>query len=251
MADPSVAPVPAKRPILIVLHQEHSTPGRIGQRLMARGYRLDLRRPRFGDPLPETLAGHSGAVIFGGPMSANDNDDYLRCETEWVGLPLREGAPFLGVCLGAQICARHLGATVAPHPEGRVQLGYYDLRPTEAGRRLIAWPDRVHHFNREGFSLPSGAKLLAEGDIFPNQAFSFGPSAFAIQFHIELTTAMVGRWTGRMGERVKAPDAQAVTDHLAGRALHDWKTARFLEAFIDKWLASDPRDPAPETVAAE
>lgn len=251
MGDPSPAPAPAKRPILIVLHQEHSTPGRIGQRLVARGHRLDLRRPRFGDPLPETLAGHGGAVIFGGPMSANDNDDYLRCETEWIGLPLREGAPFLGVCLGAQIFARHLGATVGPHPEGRVQLGYYDLKPTEAGRNLIAWPDRVHNFNREGFSLADGAKLLAEGDIFPNQAFSFGPSAFAIQFHIELTTAMVGRWTGRMGERTKAPGAQAITDHLTGRALHDWKTARFLEAFIDKWLASDSRDLAPAPVAAE
>src|SRR6187549_305659 len=101
-----------RKPVLIVLHQEHSTPGRVGLRLAARGHGLDIRRPRFGDPLPETLAGHAGAVIFGGPMSANDADDYIRVETEWVRVPLREEAPFLGLCLGAQMMARHLGAEV-------------------------------------------------------------------------------------------------------------------------------------------
>jgi GMP synthase (glutamine-hydrolysing) len=65
-------------PVLIVLHQETSTPGRIGNALRALGHRLDIRRPRFGDPLPKTLDGHAGAVIFGGPMSANDPDDFVR-----------------------------------------------------------------------------------------------------------------------------------------------------------------------------
>jgi len=232
----------AKRPILIVLHQEHSTPGRVGLRLAARGHRLDIRRPRFGDPLPETLAGHAGAIVFGGPMSANDPDDYIRRETEWMKLPLAEGAPFLGLCLGGQMLARHLGGAVGPDPEGRVEIGYYPIRPTEAGRRLLpAWPDRVHHFHREGFSLPAGATLLAEGDVFPNQAFLYGGSAFALQFHIELTTAMVGRWTGRIGERAKLPNAQDRAEHLAGRALHDWKTAAFLDRFLELWLASDRR----------
>jgi GMP synthase (glutamine-hydrolysing) len=242
-----------KLPVLVILHQEHSTPGRVGLRLSARGYRLDIRRPRFGDPLPETLAGHAGAIVFGGPMSANDSDDYIRGETEWIGVPLSEGAPFLGLCLGGQMLARHLGAAVGPDPQGRVEIGYYDIRPTEAGRRLLSpWPDRVHHFHREGFALPAGATLLAEGDIFPNQAFAVGGTAFALQFHIELTMAMVGRWTGRIGERARLPGAQPPGEHLAGRALHDWKTAAFLDRFLDFWLATDLRRgiEADRTVAA-
>lgn len=233
-----------KRPILIVLHQEHSTPGRVGLRLAARGFPLDIRRPRFGDPLPDTLEAHAGAVIFGGPMSANDGDDYIRVETEWVKVPLREAAPLLGLCLGAQMIARHLGAEVTSDPEGRVEIGYYPLRPTVAGRALAAWPDRVHHFHREGFDLPKGAVLLAEGDVFPNQAFAYGSAAFGLQFHIELTTAMVGRWTRRIGEREWKPGTQQAAEHFAGRALHDWKTAAFLEAFIDRWLAADGREGA-------
>jgi GMP synthase (glutamine-hydrolysing) len=232
----------AKRPILVILHQEHSTPGRIGLRLQARGHALDIRRPRFGDPLPDSLAAHAGAVVFGGPMSANDNDEYLARETAWMEVPLSENAPLLGVCLGAQLLARHLGAAVRPDPQGRVEIGYYAIAPTEPGRRLMGWPDKVHQFHREGFDLPLGATLLATGDVFPNQAFAYGACAFAIQFHIELTMAMVGRWTGRIGERAKLPGAQTTAEHLAGRALHDWKTATFLESLLDLWLASDRRE---------
>ena len=108
----------ASKPVLIVLHQEMSTPGRVGHYLQARGISMDIRRPRLGDPLPETLAMHAGAVIFGGPMSANDPDDFIRTEIEWIKVPLREEKPFLGICLGAQMLARQLGATVAFHPEG-------------------------------------------------------------------------------------------------------------------------------------
>jgi len=103
----SVAPAPAALlPVLIVLHQETSTPGRVGNALRALGHTLDIRRPRFGDPLPETLDQHAGAVIFGGPMSANDPDDYVRREIDWIEIPLRENRPFLGICLGAQMLAK-------------------------------------------------------------------------------------------------------------------------------------------------
>ena len=46
-------PTPTRR-ILVVLHQEQSTAGRIGRLLRERGYALDVRRPRFGDALPTT-----------------------------------------------------------------------------------------------------------------------------------------------------------------------------------------------------
>src|SRR6187431_1712450 len=110
--------------VLIVLHQEQSTPGRVGYALRDRGYALDIRRPRFGDPLPSTMAEHAGAIIFGGPMSANDTDDFVHQETDWIGVPLKEGKPFLGICLGAQMMARHLGGTVGQHADGHVEVGY-------------------------------------------------------------------------------------------------------------------------------
>src|SRR5271170_7653036 len=123
--------------ILIILHGEHSTPGRVGNALRQLGYRLDVRRPRFGDSLPPTMAEHAAAIIFGGPMSANDEDDFVRREIDWIGVPLKEEKPFLGICLGAQMCARQLGGRVFKHPHGQAEIGYYPIRPTAAGRAVV------------------------------------------------------------------------------------------------------------------
>ena len=196
------------KPVLIILHQERSTTGRIGRLLSERGLKLDIRRPRCGDPLPETLEAHAGVGIFGGPMSANDRDDYVKKEIEWMEVPLREEKPFFGICLGAQILARALGAKVDFHPEGLVEVGYYPLRPTEAGKKLLEWPDYVYQWHREGFDLPEGAVLLAEGDTFRNQAFQYGRVAFGFQFHSELTHQMMCRWTTRGQARLELPNAR-------------------------------------------
>jgi GMP synthase (glutamine-hydrolysing) len=239
------------RPVLIVLHQETSTPGRVGNALRLLGHPLDVRRPRFGDPLPETLDDHAGAVIFGGPMSANDPDDYVRREIDWIAVPLREDRPFLGICLGAQMLAVQLGARVAPHPEGRAQIGYYPIRPTAAGRAICAdWPDHVYHWHREGFQLPVGSELLAEGSDFPVEAFREGHS-FGFQFHPDVTTAMMHRWTTRGHERLELPGARPCREHFAYRAVHDVAERAWLKHFLDGWLARRPRVAAPEFPLAQ
>jgi GMP synthase (glutamine-hydrolysing) len=226
------------RPVLIVLHQENSTPGRIGNALRAVGYGLDIRRPRFGDALPETLDGHAGAVILGGPMSANDADEYVRREIDWIEVALAEQRPFLGICLGAQMLAKQLGASVAPHPQGLTQIGYYPIRPTDAGRRLFPnWPDQVYHWHREGFELPHGAELIAEGDDFPNQAYRFG-NAFGLQFHPDVTTKMMHCWTAR--GNMDLPGAQPRQAHFSGRDVYDVIERAWLKNFIDDWLALAP-----------
>ena len=237
------APVCAEEtllPVLIVLHQESSSPGRVGNVLRALGYRLDIRRPRFGDPLPDTLEQHAGAVIFGGPMSANDPDDYVRREIDWIEVPLRERRPFLGICLGAQMLAKQLGAAVAPHPQGRAEIGYYPVRPTAAGLALCPdWPGHVYHWHREGFERPSGCELLAEGDDFPVQAVRYG-DAYGLQFHPDVTYAMLHRWTTRGHDRMDTPGARARHHHFADRALHDVAERAWLRHFIARWLAPAP-----------
>jgi GMP synthase (glutamine-hydrolysing) len=241
-------PATGRQPILIVLHQETSTPGRVGNALRALGYSLDIRRPRFGDPLPQTLDRHAGAVIFGGPMSANDPDDYIHTEIGWIGVPLRERRPFLGICLGAQMLAMHLGARVAPHPQGRVQIGYYPIRPTAAGHAACpGWPDHVYHWHREGFELPAGCELLAEGDDFPVQAIRCG-TAFGFQFHPDVTTAMMHRWTTRGHDRFDQPGARPCHHHFADRAIHDVTERAWLNAFLLGWPRGEPLDTASDFI---
>jgi GMP synthase (glutamine-hydrolysing) len=228
-----------KKPILIVLHQESSTPGRVGHKLRARGYKLDIRRPALGCSLPETMAAHEAAIIFGGPDSAYDDHAYLRTEADWIGVALREDKPFLGLCLGAQLLAMHLGAQVKPDPQGQVEVGYYPIKPTAEGEALIHWPDMVYQWHQDGFELPDGAVRLAGADgAFPEQAFQVGSSAFGLQFHPELTTAMTYRWTVKGAHRMDAPGAQSRRAHLEGRLMYDHAVDAWLEQFLDLWLAS-------------
>ena len=169
---PLAPSAPSPKPILVVLHQETSTPGRIGYALRQRGYALDVRRPQFGDALPPSLGEHAGVIIFGGPMSANNSEDFVRREIEWIAVPLREKRPFLGICLGAQMLAAHLGSRIYKHPDGHAEVGYYPIRPTEIGREVCdPWPEQVYQWHREGFDLPLGAELLAEGELVPRAGF--------------------------------------------------------------------------------
>ncbi|HZP76850.1 MAG TPA: glutamine amidotransferase [Pseudolabrys sp.] len=223
-------------PVLIILHQEHSSPGRVGQTLQRLGFPLDVRRPRFGDPLPETMDDHAGAVIFGGPQSANDEEEFVRREIDWIGVPLRDRKPFLGICLGAQMMARYLGSRVSTHPQGHAEIGYYPIRPTAAGLSLVApWPDHVYQWHREGFELPQDAELLAEGDAFSIQAFRYG-TGFALQFHPEVTHAMMCRWTVRGHARLELPGAKSRAQHFADRPVYDLASRNWLAAFIDRWI---------------
>lgn len=247
-----MAETATKPKILVILHQETSTPGRVGMRLVERGFELDICRPPLGDHLPETLDEHAGAVMFGGPQSANDGDEFIKRETDWIGVPLKEDRPFLGICLGAQKLVKHLGGSVESHPEGHVEVGYYPLHATPEGQALLNWPEMIYQFHREGFELPTGAELLAKGDMYENQAFRYGDKSYAFQFHTELTYAMLCRWTVKGAHRMVLPGAQNRREQMEGRMLYDKAVSRFLDNFLDLWIgtADDLAENRPSVIPA-
>ncbi len=231
--------------ILTILHQAHSTPGRIGRLIQLRGYALDVRRPALGETLPEHLDDHVGVMVFGGPMSVNDPLPWLRTEMEFVGKVMEADRPLLGVCLGAQLMARQLGATVGRHADGLSEMGYYPLTPTPAGAALLPWPSHVYHWHSEGFDLPAGTELLASGEVFPNQAFRYGRHGFAVQFHPEVTHEMMCRWTSKGAAKLAQPGAQPSDAHFDGWYRHDPAVCHWLERFLDAWLDLTVEDPVP------
>jgi len=230
--------------ILIILHQEQSTPGRVGKLLQERGYNLDIRRPRFGDPLPETMDEHKAALIFGGPMSANDPDDFIKQEIDWLSVPLKERAPFFGICLGAQMLAKNLGGEVYEHPEGKAEIGFYpvkDLRPENHQQIMPSAPSHVFQWHVESYELPKGTQNLMSCEMFENQAFQLDDAIFGVQFHTELTLAMHYRWLVGGAHRMTMPGTMPRKQHLEGRLLYDNEIKRWLNQFLDNWLAADPR----------
>ena len=248
MSDGTVNPC---RKVLCVVHGESSSTGRIGRVLREKGYEELRCCVKTGDVLPEDCHDLAGAVIFGGPMSANDDTtlDFIATELRWIDRALRAGTPFLGVCLGAQMLARSLGSVVRPHDEGWHEIGFTEVVPTEAGRPLLGVLRHVYQWHGEGFDLPANCELLASSATahFPNQMFSCGPGVFGVQFHPECTIDTIREWMKEGAEKLDEPGAQQPEEQLADAARYDHLVDAWLPGFFDHWLGVGvPRSAAGE-----
>ena len=179
--------------VLFILHQQTSEAGDIANKLKIRGFNFEIRRPSLGDSLPTNLNNYSAIVVFGGPMSANDSDEYMKKEINWIGKVLQSEVPFLGICLGAQILVKYLGCKVEKNPNEISEIGFYKIQPTENGIKMFQSQDVFYQFHTEGFELPSGCELLAKGDIFSNQAFRY-KNCYGLQFHPEVNIYLHLKW---------------------------------------------------------
>ncbi len=178
-------------------------------------------------------------VMLGGPMSVNEEDVYpfLRTEIELARNFIAEGKKVFGICLGAQIMAKALGAPVYKGREPEV--GWYDIELTEEGirdplvKKLAVHPRagdfwkrfRVFHWHGETFDIPAGAVRLAKSEMYPNQAFRYGDKAYAFQFHIEVKKEMIYEWLNDQSvdlDRLKRQTEAAYDDYL-GRAMNFYK----------------------------
>ena len=95
---------------------------------------------------------------------------------------------------------------------------------------------QVFQWHKEGFELPDGAELLAEGDAYPNQAYRYGANAYAIQFHPEVTEAMHRQWVQRGAQRLSEPGAQPAEEQLRNRHRYDQQVEQWLDRFLPYWL---------------
>jgi len=222
--------------VLIVVHQKTSVSGHVGVLLEERGYTLDQRCPMIGHELPETLDDHAGVVVFGGPMSANDEHlDGIGAELKFMDTVLASDTPFFGICLGGQLLARALGAQVYLHDEGNVEVGYTKIHPTDLGRPYFEHSEHFYQWHKEGFEVPDGASLLATGTRFPNQAYLYGDNKLGIQFHPEITLEMIQRWTAGAAHRMELPGAQPKEAHIKGFEMFSESIDRWGRATLD-WL---------------
>ena len=232
--------------IVCVVHGDYSRTGRIGENIRALGYEEVRCCIPTGDTLPENFDDLAGAVVFGGPMSANDDDnhDFIGQELRWIEQIMAAEVPFLGVCLGAQMLARVQGATVKPHDDGWHEIGFCEIAPTEAGEDLVNGLRFVYHWHGEGFDLPAGAELLATGasGYFPNQFCRMGERAYGIQFHPECTREMIKIWSKEGSEKLSERGAQQPHEQLANADKYDHLVDAWVPGFLGHWLGHEESD---------
>jgi GMP synthase (glutamine-hydrolysing) len=151
-----------------------------------------------GDRLPDW---HDAdlVVAMGGPMSVNDEaaHSWLAPEKRWIASAVGAGVPYFGVCLGAQLLAASLGATVRPGDTPEV--GVLPVALTSEGLAdpvfsVLGAAFEALQWHGDTFELPTGAAHLGRSAAYDNQAFRVG-SAYAVQFHLEVTPAMLEDWS--------------------------------------------------------
>jgi GMP synthase (glutamine-hydrolysing) len=136
-------------------------------------------------------------VVLGGPIGVYDAGTYpfLSHEIDAISARLAARQPTLGICLGAQLMAKTLGASVAPGPAK--EIGWAPVELTAAGRSSpLRHLEGLHvlHWHGDNFELPAGCDNLAFTTHCPFQAFRNGSSLLGLQFHIEIDPRRIEAW---------------------------------------------------------
>lgn len=184
--------------VLVTQHHPDEGPGLLGDFLRARGAELVTVHAHAGQAVPRDPSGFDAVVSMGGPMNVYEEAEHpwLADENALLGAAARAGLPVLGVCLGAQLIAKALGAAVTKAPVEEVGWRTVRLTPTGAADPLFAGlgPElKVLQWHGDTFAVPEGGRLLAAGDEVPHQAFVWG-RAYGLQFHVEATPDIVRAW---------------------------------------------------------
>jgi GMP synthase-like glutamine amidotransferase len=186
--------------VLAFRHVPFEYLGRIGESLESAGVAFEYVDLPAGPSPAIPLESAGGLVFMGGPMSANDDLPCIHRELEIIRQAAAAGKPVLGICLGAQLIAKALGARVYRNPVK--EIGWFPVEWTEAACRdpLLAGlsgPETVFHWHGETFDLPRGAEWLAQSDRCRHQAFRAGAGVDGLPVHLEVTPEMIADWVAQ------------------------------------------------------
>jgi GMP synthase (glutamine-hydrolysing) len=183
-----------ERPTLLAIqHVPWETPHRLLDACGALA--VHTVKPLAGQALPahDEVA---GTVVMGGPMNVDEVDRFpaLATEREWLAEAVRREMPVLGICLGAQLLARALGAEVRQGE--RKEIGFAPVEVTDPADPILgalAPSANVLHWHGDVFDLPDGAQSLASSALTEHQAFRLC-NAWGVLFHPEADFALVEAW---------------------------------------------------------
>ncbi len=222
--------------VLTFRHTPFDDLGLIADALEANGISYDYA-DLYTPHSPEPPVREADALIFmGGSMSANDDLPFIHREIQYIREAIVRGKPVLGVCLGAQLMAKALGARVYAN---RVkEIGWAPVTFTDAAQRdpVLGGFDGsevIFHWHGETFDLPPGAELLASSAACRNQVFRLGGRTYGLQFHLEVTPDMIMQWCREDEVCGGARDASGPIDPHA----HAARTKALAETVFGRWCS--------------
>lgn len=193
--------------IWIFRHVDCEGPGYLGQVLGRHNIDYRLIAIDRNEPIPDNVNGASALVFMGGPMSANDPDDWIQRELALIRAAAGQGLPLLGHCLGGQLISKALGAAVKPNSV--TEIGWHAVEKTgdpaaEARLENISFPVELFHWHGETFELPEKAVPLFKSRFCENQAYA-RDNILAMQCHVEMLPEMVIEWAEAYTDQISRP----------------------------------------------
>jgi len=167
--------------------------------------RIDYIDCTHAQSFPDALA-YDAFIIMGGPMSVNDPLPWLAKEIDYIQHLSNLNKPILGICLGAQLIAKALGAGVSRMAES--EIGWYSVQKTQQDHWAYQYlPERFlpMHWHSDSFELPKNAQLLYKSEACQNQAFAIGKHILGAQFHLDFDTCTTTRVAKLSAEQLLEP----------------------------------------------
>lgn len=228
------------KPVVICRYAPHEGPGYFATYLTRRGLPWRVVKLDEGEALPNT-AGIAGLAMMGGAMSANDELGWIPTMLQLIRESVNSNVPVIGHCLGGQLLAKALGATITPSAVKEIGWRQVDVEePGIAGEWGPVQPFLSYHWHGETFSIPRNAVRIWSSAQCANQAFALGVH-FGMQCHIEVTADMIERWCETGAEEIedslgRSPAVQRpaqMRENLASRleALH-----AVADRVYDRWI---------------
>ncbi|MDA8087757.1 MAG: gamma-glutamyl-gamma-aminobutyrate hydrolase family protein [Nitrospiraceae bacterium] len=194
--------------VLVLKNIPMEGPGTIEDYLKKQAIAFDTVELMEGGEPKDPTAGYSHLIMMGGPMAVYEMHMHKHLErgASLIDDFIKQKKPVLGVCLGAQMIAHVLGANV--YAGGQKEVGWYEVDISPEGMEdgvfktlsMEGAPKaEVFQWHGDTFDLPAGAVRLASSPVYANQAFRWGKSVYALQFHIEVTPPIITEWFA--GER--------------------------------------------------
>jgi GMP synthase (glutamine-hydrolysing) len=200
-------------------HVSFEGPAEIGKWIDVCGYSTSFTRFYQGEAPPEPVEADL-LVVLGGPMNIYQEKEYpwLVKEKKAIEQAISKGMKVLGICLGAQLIARVLGAEIFKNPEK--EIGWFPVTLTEAGKNsnfFRNFPSSFSplHWHGDTFEIPKGAVHLAKSEGCINQAFSYGENVLALQFHLESNKDSIEKLITNSAEDLNEPGRFVQRDESA------------------------------------
>lgn len=207
--------------ILILKHVFFEGPGAIAPLLEELGHELSIKNAwELKSEKDFYLVNeYDGLVLMGGPMAVYEKDClFIQQEIPAIkNYIANNSGPVLGVCLGAQVIAKALGAEVAS--SGKKEIGFFPVEAVETNNKnFLSFPSFTPlHWHGDLFAIPEGSAQLYKSKMFDEQAFLYRDNILGLQFHLEVDKAQLEALLEHCGDELA--EAQQVNENATQTAL--------------------------------